>query len=104
MPDRLYQQNHCGIYRMERQKAVWERIGMKMPKKVGDIGFLMVLHPRDPIHAGSNGWYQCVAAHKRGRQAGSVQDGKRGEELDEARQGNASGQRMVDRFPAGDDS
>ena len=51
MPDRLYQQNHCGIYRMERQKAVWERIGMKMPKKVGDIGFLMVLHPRDPIHA-----------------------------------------------------
>ena len=48
MPDRLYQQNHCGIYRMERQKAVWERIGMKMPKKVGDIGFPMVLHPRDP--------------------------------------------------------
>ncbi|MBN8729412.1 MAG: glycosyl hydrolase [Acidobacteria bacterium] len=48
MPDRLYQQNHCGIYRMERGAGVWERIGMKMPKKVGDIGFPVVLHPRDP--------------------------------------------------------
>lgn len=48
MPDRLYQQNHCGIYRMERARGEWERIGAKMPKKTGDIGFPMVLHPRDP--------------------------------------------------------
>ena len=48
MPDRLYQQNHCGIYRMERAKGQWERIGKKMPKEVGDIGFPIVLHPRDP--------------------------------------------------------
>jgi hypothetical protein len=47
-PDLLYQQNHCGIYRMERYKGRWERIGLKMPKKVGDIGFPIVLHPRDP--------------------------------------------------------
>ncbi|MBI2994493.1 MAG: glycosyl hydrolase [Gammaproteobacteria bacterium] len=47
-PDRLYQQNHCGIYRMDRAAARWERIGDNMPKKVGDIGFPMVLHPRDP--------------------------------------------------------
>ena len=47
-PDVLYQQNHCGIYRMERGKGVWERIGRNMPKKVGDIGFPIVLHPRDP--------------------------------------------------------
>lgn len=47
-PDRLYQQNHCGIYRMERDEGVWVRIGDNMPKKVGDIGFPMVLHPRDP--------------------------------------------------------
>jgi hypothetical protein len=47
-PDVLYQQNHCGIYRMERPATRWERIGNKMPKKVGDIGFPMVLHPRDP--------------------------------------------------------
>jgi photosystem II stability/assembly factor-like uncharacterized protein len=47
-PDILYQQNHCGIYRMERAAGVWTRIGRNMPKTVGDIGFPMVLHPRDP--------------------------------------------------------
>jgi photosystem II stability/assembly factor-like uncharacterized protein len=47
-PDILYQQNHCGIYRMDRRVGRWERIGSKMPKRVGDIGFPMVLHPRDP--------------------------------------------------------
>jgi hypothetical protein len=47
-PDILYQQNHCGIYRMDRTEGRWERIGEKMPKAVGDIGFPMVLHPRDP--------------------------------------------------------
>jgi hypothetical protein len=47
-PDRLYQQNHCGIYRMERDEGVWVRIGDNMPKEVGDIGFPIVLHPRDP--------------------------------------------------------
>lgn len=47
-PDILYQQNHCGIYRMDRNEGVWVRIGENMPKIVGDIGFPMVLHPRDP--------------------------------------------------------
>jgi hypothetical protein len=47
-PDRLYQQNHCGIYRMDRPDDEWIRIGEAMPKKVGDIGFPLVLHPRDP--------------------------------------------------------
>lgn len=47
-PDRLYQQNHCGIYRMERAEGRWIRIGNNMPKQIGDIGFPMVLHPRDP--------------------------------------------------------
>jgi len=47
-PDVLYQQNHCGIYRMQRPEGRWERIGKAMPKQVGDIGFPMVLHPRDP--------------------------------------------------------
>lgn len=47
-PDILYQQNHCGIYRMDRNEGQWVRIGEKMPKSVGDIGFPMVLHPRDP--------------------------------------------------------
>jgi len=46
-PDRLYQQNHCGIYRLDRPSKEWTRIGKKMPKRVGDIGFPMVVHPRD---------------------------------------------------------
>ncbi len=46
-PDRLYQQNHCGIYRIDRPSDTWVRIGKKMPKRTGDIGFPMVVHPRD---------------------------------------------------------
>lgn len=46
-PDRLYQQNHCGIYRLDRPSDEWVRIGKNMPKQVGDIGFPMVVHPRD---------------------------------------------------------
>ena len=46
-PDRLYQQNHCGIYRLDRPSNQWVRIGKNMPKRVGDIGFPMVVHPRD---------------------------------------------------------
>src|SRR5574341_302581 len=47
-PDRLYQQNHCGIYRIDRPSDTWERIGRNMPADIGDIGFPVVLHPRDP--------------------------------------------------------
>jgi len=48
MPDRLYQQNHCGIYRLDRPDEKWERIGNAMPKAVGDIGFTILPHPREP--------------------------------------------------------
>jgi hypothetical protein len=47
-PDRLYQQNHCGVYRLDRPATKWKRIGRRLPKEVGDIGFPIVLHPRDP--------------------------------------------------------
>ena len=47
-PDRLYQQNHCGIYRIDRPSEQWIRIGDNMPKEIGDIGFGIVVHPRDP--------------------------------------------------------
>jgi photosystem II stability/assembly factor-like uncharacterized protein len=48
-PDRLYQQNHCGIYALDRRTGDrWTRVGRKMPKKIGDIGFPMVPHPTDP--------------------------------------------------------
>jgi photosystem II stability/assembly factor-like uncharacterized protein len=46
-PDRLYQQNHCGIYRLDRPGETWHRIGNNMPKNMGDAGFPMVVHPRD---------------------------------------------------------
>jgi hypothetical protein len=47
-PDVLWQQNHCGIYRLERPAEKWERVGDNMPREVGDIGFPIELHPRDP--------------------------------------------------------
>ncbi len=47
-PDVLYQQNHCGFYRMQRDATEeWARVGRKMPKKIGDIGFPVVGHPTD---------------------------------------------------------
>ena len=50
-PDVLYQQNHCGLYLLVRPATKWVRIGDNMPKKVGDIGFPVVLHARDPATA-----------------------------------------------------
>ena len=47
-PDRLYQQNHCGLYRLDRPDEKWIRIGNHMPGDVGDIGFPVELHHRDP--------------------------------------------------------
>jgi photosystem II stability/assembly factor-like uncharacterized protein len=46
-PDRLWQQNHCGIYLLDRPATEWTRIGRAMPKEIGDVGFPMVVHPRD---------------------------------------------------------
>ncbi len=50
-PDRLYQQNHCGIYRLDRPSNTWVRIGKNMPKTIGDIGFPMIVHPRNADRA-----------------------------------------------------
>jgi hypothetical protein len=47
-PDRLWHQNHCGIYVMDRPEGRWRRVGRAMPAEVGDIGFPMTVHPRDP--------------------------------------------------------
>ena len=50
-PGRLHPQNHCGIYRLDHtgdpSSDTWQRIGRKMPKRVGDIGLPVVVHPRD---------------------------------------------------------
>lgn len=45
---RMYQQNHCGMYRMDRPDGAWVRIGDNMPAAVGDIGFPVELHHADP--------------------------------------------------------
>ncbi len=47
-PDRLWMQNHCGIYRLDRPSDRWERVGKNMPSEIGDVGFGVVSHPRDP--------------------------------------------------------
>jgi hypothetical protein len=46
-PDRLYQQNHCGLYRLDRPATTWTDIGAGMPKAVGAIGLPLAAHPRD---------------------------------------------------------
>lgn len=46
-PDRLYHQNHCGIYRLDRPSDTWSRIGNAMPKAIKDFGFPIVPHARD---------------------------------------------------------
>ncbi len=51
-PDRLWRQDHCGLYRMDRATpagipARWVRVGDAMPKEVGDIGFPIAAHPTD---------------------------------------------------------
>jgi len=48
MPDLLYQQNHCGIYRLDRPGDTWVEIGASMSKSVGSVGFPLALHPHDP--------------------------------------------------------
>ena len=47
-PDRLYQQNHCGIYRIDRPSRRWDRVGEAIPKSIGDVGFPIVLDAGDP--------------------------------------------------------
>ena len=43
--ERLYQQNHCGVYRSTDGGAAWDEITAGLPS---EFGFVMVAHPRDP--------------------------------------------------------
>jgi len=45
MPDRIYQQNHCGMYRTDDAGRTWHEISAGLPT---DFGFPIVTHPRDP--------------------------------------------------------
>ncbi|HEY5925749.1 MAG TPA: hypothetical protein VIV11_28880 [Kofleriaceae bacterium] len=50
-PDRLWMQNHCGIYRIDRPSERWVRVGRNMPKDIGDVGFGIVSHQKEPNSA-----------------------------------------------------
>lgn len=43
--DRLYQQNHCGMYRTDDGGRCWQSIENGLPS---DFGFTCTAHPRDP--------------------------------------------------------
>jgi photosystem II stability/assembly factor-like uncharacterized protein len=45
LPDRLYQQNHCGMYRSLDGGRNWESIEAGLPSS---FGFTATVHPRDP--------------------------------------------------------
>lgn len=44
--ERLYQQNHCGVYRSTDGAATWVEITPGLPSQ---FGFVMTAHPRDPM-------------------------------------------------------
>ena len=78
-PDRLYQQNHCGIYRMERPDGRWVRIGDNMPRDVGDIGFPdRAASARSRHRVGlPDGRHRRVAAHESRRATRRVRHARR---------------------------
>ena len=45
VPDRLYQQNHCGMYRSDDGGRRWQSIEAGLPSS---FGFPVAAHPRDP--------------------------------------------------------
>ncbi|MFQ5777288.1 MAG: exo-alpha-sialidase [Terriglobia bacterium] len=44
-PDRLFQQNHCGVYRSRDAAETWEDVSRGLPSR---FGFPMAAHPREP--------------------------------------------------------
>jgi photosystem II stability/assembly factor-like uncharacterized protein len=44
-PQRLYQQNHCGVYRSEDQGETWQDISAGLPSR---FGFPFAVHAHDP--------------------------------------------------------
>ncbi len=45
MPERLYQQNHCGVYRSDDRGESWVEITDGLPS---DFGYGLAIDPRDP--------------------------------------------------------
>ena len=77
MPDRLYQQNHCGMYRSDDAGRTWKSIETGLPST---FGFPSAVHPGDPdtaflipLNGDTKGRYMpdAKAAVWRTRDAGS---------------------------------
>jgi hypothetical protein len=60
-PTRLYQQNHCGVYRSDSGGDDWTEISDGLPS---DWGFPIAVHPHDPdtvwVSPGTNGYKHWV--------------------------------------------
>jgi photosystem II stability/assembly factor-like uncharacterized protein len=78
MPDRLYQQNHCGMYRCDDAGVSWTSIEDGLPS---EFGFPAAAHPHDPdclylipLNGASDGRYvpDGKAAVYRTRDAGKT--------------------------------
>jgi hypothetical protein len=46
-PDRLYAQDHFGVYRMDRAEGVWVDIGKNLPKPYSAHSYPICTHPRE---------------------------------------------------------
>jgi photosystem II stability/assembly factor-like uncharacterized protein len=83
MPERLYQQNHCGMYRSDDGGQSWQSIEAGLPSS---FGFPAAAHPRDPqtlflvpLNGDTAGRYlpQAKAAVWKTTDAGRTWSGKR---------------------------
>jgi hypothetical protein len=101
-PDRLYQQNHCGIYRLDRPGDTWQDIGAAMPKSVGYVGFRRRACARSG-HAMGAANEERVAAHRAWRQARRLPVARRGQDVEAAGSGIAEVSGVVDGQAPGDD-
>ncbi|HEX5825628.1 MAG TPA: hypothetical protein VFY18_14310 [Candidatus Limnocylindrales bacterium] len=59
-PDRLYQQNHCGVYRSGDGGRNWEDVSKGLSS---EFGFVFGTHPRDP----DTGWVIPLSHPEEGR-------------------------------------
>ena len=100
MPDRLYQQNHCGMYRSDDGGKSWQSIENGLPSS---FGFPAAAHPRDPDTAfliplnGDSG-----GPLRAGRQGRGLAHARRRQELAGSARRAAAGERLFRRAEAGD--
>ena len=86
-PDRLWQQNHCGVYRSDDRGDTWERLdGNGLPSS---FGFTIMLDPTRP-RRGRRGPGEGLRVSLHRRRAGR---------LSHARRRGRRGSRMIDGLP-----